>query len=74
MHRFEKRIFKIRLFFYYNEKKLLYGDEDNDIQEHVPLKNDLMKIKQILFIKRFVSRTEKVLFKVTSIVMGEAIF
>lgn len=57
MHRFEKRIFKIRLFFIIM-KKLLCDDgteRDNDIQEHVSLKNDLMKIKQILFIKnRFV--------------------
>lgn len=55
MHRFEKRIFKIRLFFIIM-KKLLCDDgtgRDNDIQEHVPLKNDLMKIKQILFIKPF---------------------
>jgi hypothetical protein len=53
MHRFEKRIFKIRLFFIIM-KKLLCDDgtgRDNDIQEHVSLKNDLMKIKQILFIK-----------------------
>lgn len=71
MHRFEKRIFKIRLFFYYNEKKLLYGDEENDIQEHVPLKNDLMKIKQTLLIKRFVLAPKNApRFKVTSVEWG----
>lgn len=40
-------------------KKLLCDDgtgRDNDIQEHVPLKNDLMKIKQILFIKTVLYR------------------
>lgn len=44
MHRFEKRIFKIRLFFYYNEKScyMVVVTTDNDIQEHVPLKNDSM--------------------------------
>jgi hypothetical protein len=39
MHRFQpNERFKIRLFFIImKEKKLLYGDGDNDIQEHVPL-------------------------------------
>ncbi|CRK97379.1 CLUMA_CG010769, isoform A [Clunio marinus] len=36
------------------KKAAIYGDEDNDIHEHVPLKNHLMKIKQILLIKRLV--------------------
>ena len=48
MHRFDKTYtLKIR-FFYYNERKkeqkkaAVCGDEDNDIQEHDSLKNDLM--------------------------------
>lgn len=54
MHRFEKRVFKIRLFFIIMKKAAIWRRGDNDIQEHVPLKNDLMKIKQMLLIKRSV--------------------